>query len=207
MKILIACEFSGVVREEMRRAGHDAWSCDLSPALDNSPYHYQEDVFKVIEEGWDGMIAHPPCTYLTNSGVKHLYIGGRKENGRNEQRWIDMELAADFFNRLDVAEIEMIARENPIMHGYAQVLTGGTADQYVQPWQFGHGEVKATGFRLKNLPPLKPTEIVSGRVARVHMESPGVRNGLTRQQRRSITYPGIAEAMATQWFLEDRDKI
>lgn len=152
-----------------------------------------------MEEGWDMMIAHPPCTYLTNSGVKHLYINGKKENGRNESRWIEMELGANFFNKLDVEYIPKIARENPIMHGYAQVLTKGKADQYVQPWQFGHGETKATGFRLKNLPKLIPTCIVNGRLPRIHMESPGIKNGLTRQQRRSITYPGIAEAMSEQW--------
>lgn len=200
MRVLVACEFSGVVREAFRKRGHDAWSCDLTPALDDSPYHLEGDVFRAIDGGrWDLMIAHPPCTYLTNSGVRHLYVDGKKVNGRDEERWASMEIACDFFNRIGEAEVSRIARENPVMHGYAQALTGGKADQIIHPWQHGHGEIKKTGLRLKNLPKLNSTNIVAGRVPRVHHESPGIKNGLTRQQRRSITYQGIAEAMAAQW--------
>ena len=116
MRVLVACEYSGKVREAFRKLGHDAWSCDLLPADDNSPYHYQGDVFDIIDQGWDLMIAHPPCTYLTNAGVSWLY--------RKEGRWDQMKDGAEFFRRLLDAPIPKIAVENPIMHKYAVEIIG-----------------------------------------------------------------------------------
>lgn len=145
----MACEFSGRVRQAFRDLGADAWSCDLLPADDRSPHHYQGDVFDVIDDGWDLMIAHPPCTYLTNAGVRWLYT----EPGR----WEQMIDGAVFFRRLLDAEIPRIAVENPIMHRYAQKIIGRRQDQVVQPWMFGHPEQKGTGLWLKNLPP-SPTD-------------------------------------------------
>lgn len=185
MRVLVACEFSGVVREAFRKRGHDAWSCDLEPALDDSPYHFHGNVRSALGGEWDLMIAHPPCTYLAVSGAR--WWDGRRE----EQKW-----AAFFFRLLVDVSIPKIAIENPI--GIMSTLYR-KPDQIVQPWMFGEGEVKATCLWLKGLPYLAPTRIVDGRVPRVHHESPGIKNGLTRQQRRSITYQGIADAMAQQW--------
>lgn len=187
MKILIACEFSGTVREAFRKKGHDAWSCDLLPADDNSQYHYQTDVLNLLDENWDLMIAHPPCTYLCNSGVCWLY--------RKEGRWKQMKEGAEFFKKLLCASIDKIAIENPIMHKYAVEIIGRRQDQVIQPWQFGHGETKATCLWLKNLPPLKPTNIVEGREQRLHQLPPSK----DRWKIRSTTYQGIADAMALQW--------
>lgn len=183
MRVLVACEFSGVVRDAFRRRGHDAWSCDLEGSA--SPYHFKMDVFRVADSRWDLMIAHPPCTHLAVSGAR--WWKDRKE----QQAW-----AAYFFMRLAAADIPRIAIENPI--GIMSKLHR-KPDQIIQPWQFGHGETKATCLWLKGLPKLEPTDVVSGRQPRVHFESPGIKDGLTRQQRRSITLAGIAEAMADQW--------
>ncbi len=188
MKVLVACEFSGVVRRAFRALGHDAWSCDLLKAEDNSPYHIQGDAFEASKMGWDLMIAHPPCTRLANSGVRWL-------NERN--LWAEMEEGAVFFQSLLEAPIEKIAVENPIPHRYALEIIGRKYDQIIQPWQFGHGETKATCLWLKGLPPLKPMNIVSGRSARIHMMLPGP----DRWKERSRTYQGIADAMAKQWGL------
>jgi len=186
MRVLIACEFSGVVREAFRTRGHDAWSCDLIPALDESPYHLQGDALETAEDGeWDLMIAHPPCTYLAVSGAR--WWKDHKE---------DQYKAAQFAYLLMSCAIPKVCIENPI--GYLSTYVR-KPDQIIQPWQFGHEETKATCLWLNNLSKLKPTNIVIGRVARVHLESPGIVNGLTRQQRRSITYQGIANAMANQW--------
>ena len=198
MRVLLAGEFSGVGRRAFRDRGHDAWSCDLIPSLDNSPYHIQDDVLKHLDDGWDLMIAHPVCRYLANSGIKWLYIDGKKENGRDEQRWRDMYAAAAFFCKLRDCRIPKRCLENPLPHPYAEAIIGEST-QKVQPWQFGHGETKETHFWLYGLPELVPTEIVEGREPRVHHESPGMKNGLTREQRRSISYPGILAAMADQW--------
>lgn len=202
MRVLVACEFSGVVREAFRRRGHDAWSCDLLPALDKSPYHIQGDAIETAwYNEWDLAIFHPECTYLTNSGVKHLYVGGRKENGRNDERWNQLADAALFFVRcIETKEhIPRVAIENPRMHCYARNMIPFSSTQVIQPWMFGHGETKETHLWLFNLPPLVPTNVVDGRAPRVHFESPGIKNGLTRKQRRSIFFPGIADAMADQW--------
>ncbi len=186
MRVLIACEFSGVIREAFRKQGHDAWSCDLIPALDKSPFHIQDDALFVAEnEQWDLMIAHPPCTYLAVSGAR--WWAGRKKEQHD---------AAQFAYMLMSAPIEKVCIENPIgfLSSYIR-----KPEQIVQPWMFGDGETKATCLWLNNLPLLKPSNIVEGRKPRVHHESPGIINGLTRQQRRSITLQGIADAMAEQW--------
>jgi hypothetical protein len=186
--VLVACEFSGVVRDAFRARGHDAYSCDLLEG--NSDYHYQEDVFHHLNtvDKYDLMIAHPPCTYLCNSGVRWLHT----QEGRREK----MIEAAKFFDKLLTwPGIDKIAVENPIMHKYAREIVGKKQDQVIQPWQFGHGETKATCLWLKNLPPLVPTDIVDGREARIHKLSPSKDRGMLR----SITYKGIAEAMASQW--------
>src|SRR6185437_16681351 len=192
---LVACEFSGVVRSAFLARGHNAWSCDILPAEDNGHRHYQMDALEALKSPWDLLIAHPPCTYLTNSGVRWLYKDGRLENGRDEQRWRDMALAALFFRRMLEAPVPRICVENPIMHGYARELVEADPAQIIQPWQFGHGEIKATGLWLKNLPPLQPTNIVEGRTPRVHHASPGP----DRWKERSRTLAGIAAAMAAQW--------
>ena len=171
--------------------------------MDDSPFHIQGDVLPILAEGWDLLIAHPPCTYITNAGVRHLYDSGTSRNGKRAavcgaERWTAMREACAFFNELKNAPIERIAVENPIPHGYARAIIG-YYDQLIQPWQFGHGETKATCLWLKNLPKLVPTKIVAGRYARCHLQSPSIVNGLTRAQRRSLTYEGIAEAMADQW--------
>lgn len=188
MRVLVACEYSGRTREAFRKLGHDAWSCDLLPSEDDSEFHIQGDVFGVIEHNqWDLMVAHPPCTYLCNSGVSWLH--------RVEGRWEQMREGAKFFKALMDAPIERIAIENPIMHKYAVEIIGRRQDQIVQPWMFGHGETKATGFWLKNLPLLEPTNVVEGREQRLHRLPPSP----DRWKERSRTYQGIADAMAQQW--------
>ncbi|MCP3680394.1 MAG: DNA cytosine methyltransferase [Gammaproteobacteria bacterium] len=181
MKILIACEFSGVVRDAFIEKGHDAISCDLLSSETSGP-HYQGDVYDIIREGFDLMIAHPPCTYLAVSGARWW-----------KERKKEQEEAAIFFKKLIECEyIDKIAVENPV--GIMSTLYR-KPDQYIQPWQFGHGETKKTGLWLKNLPLLKPTKIVEGREQRIHKMPPSE----NRSKLRSITYKGIAEAMAEQW--------
>lgn len=186
MKVLVACEYSGTVRDAFIARGHEAISCDLLPTDKPGP-HYQGDVFDIIKEGFDLMIAHPPCTYLTNSGVSWLH--------KRPERWAQLDDGAAFFKALLEAEIPKIAVENPIMHKYAVERIGRKQDQVVQPWQFGHGETKGTGFWLKNLPLLKPTNIVEGREQRLHRLPPSA----DRWKIRSTTFQGIADAMAEQW--------
>ena len=181
MRVLVACEFSGIVRRAFRERGHEAWSCDLLPAEDGSPYHYQEDVLGVIRKGWDLMIAHPPCTHLAVSGARWF------KDKREEQAD-----ALHFVWKLLLAPPLRICIENPIGIISSRIRK---PDQIIQPWQFGHGEVKATCLWLKGLPKLKPTDIVPGRRARVHHESPGP----DRWKNRSRTLDGIATAMADQW--------
>lgn len=195
MRILIACEYSGRVREAFRKLGHDAWSCDLLPADDNSPYHIEGDVLEQLDKGWDMMIAHPPCTYLSNSGVSWLY--------KDESRWEKMRDGANFFKTLLSADIPLIAVENPIMHKYAVEIIGRRQDQVIQPWMFGHTERKATCLWLKGLPPLKETKNVKEEMLklpkqvqqRLHYLPPSK----DRWKIRSTTYQGIADAMAAQW--------
>ncbi len=191
MKILIACEFSGRVRDALIKRGHDALSCDLLPT-ERPGSHYRGDIFDVLYDGWDMLIAFPPCTYLCNSGVRWLY---NSDGSKNLNRWIVMRKGAEFFRSLLTADIPKICIENPIMHGYAKEIIGQNQTQIIQPWQFGHGETKATCLWLKNLPDLKPTNIVSGRLAKCHKLPPTE----DRAKLRSITYQGIADAMAAQW--------
>lgn len=199
MNVLVACEFSGMVREAFRARGHFAWSCDLLPT-ERPGSHHTGDVLKFIRNTpylfdplvtWDLLIAHPPCTYLTNSGVRWLYKGG-KGSELDSERVAKVREATAFFTALLTSNIPRIAIENPIPHKYA-MLPDYT--QIIQPWQFGHGETKATCLWLKNLPPLKPTNIVDGRAPRVHHASPSP----DRWRERSRTLTGIADAMAEQW--------
>ena len=197
-RVLVACEFSGTVRDAFIRYGHDAISCDLLPTESPGP-HITGDIRDVDLSQFDLMIAHPHCTYLTNAGVRHLHDSVASRNGVRAQvsgseRWVAMFEGAEFFNFLAAAPIRRIAIENPIPHKYARALIGRYT-QLIQPWQFGHGETKATCLWLKNLPPLTPTNIVEGREARVHRMSPGP----DRWKERSRTYKGIASAMAEQW--------
>ena len=190
---LIGCEFTGSVRRAFRALGHDAWSCDLLPAADGDPHHIQGDVLDVLGDGWDGAVLHPPCTYLANSGVRWLY--GGKGTGRDDVRWAKMEDGARFFRACLDAPIPLLAVENPIQHRHCREIIGRGPDQTIQPWQYGHGEIKATCLWLKGLPPLTPTKIVDGRTPRVHHASPSP----DRWKERSVTLPGIAAAMAEQW--------
>lgn len=183
MRVLVACEYSGRVREAFRKLGHDAWSCDLLESEDASPFHIQGDVVNVLPDGWDLMIAHPPCTHLAVSGARHF--AAKRESGVQQD-------ALDFVRLLMNAPIDRICIENPISIISSHIRK---PDQIIQPWQFGHGETKATCLWLKNLPPLEPTNIVDGREARVHRMPPGK----DRWKERSRTYQGIADAMASQW--------
>lgn len=198
MKVLIACEFSGIVREAFKNRGHDAWSCDLLPT-EIPGQHILGDVISVLDQRWDMMIAHPPCTYLTNAGVRHLHSipsrTGRLPKIHGKERWDRMYEAAEFFKKLLEAPIKYIAVENPIPHRYAVNAIGCKYHQLIQPWQFGHGETKATCLWLKGLPLLLPTDIVVGREHKVHHMPPSE----NRWKERSRTYTGIANAMAEQW--------
>jgi site-specific DNA-cytosine methylase len=182
MKILIACEYSGRVRDAFIRRGHDAISCDLLPTDAPGP-HYQGDVADILNDGWDMMIAHPPCTHLAVSGARHF--AAKRESGVQQE-------ALDFVRLLLEAPIERIALENPVSIISSHIRK---PDQIIQPWQFGHGETKATCLWLKNLPKLQPTNIVEGREARIHKMPPSA----DRWKKRSETYEGIANAMAAQW--------
>lgn len=182
MRVLVACEFSGVVRRAFRERGHDAWSVDLLPTEDGSEYHHEGNVLHDANSGlWDLMIAFPPCTHLASSGARWF------KDKRTEQ-----SQAIRFVMALWHSRIPRIAIENPIGVLSTQFRR---PTQIIQPWQFGHPETKATCLWLKNLPQLVPTNIVEGRAARVHRESPGP----DRWKRRSRTLPGIAAAMAEQW--------
>jgi len=191
MRVLVACEYSGTVRDAFRAAGHYAMSCDLLPTEQPGP-HYQGDVFDIIDDEWDALIGFPPCTYLANSGVRWLY---NEDGSRNAERWENMREGARFFRALWHAPIRHICLENPIQHGYARQITRLRPTQVIQPWMFGHGETKATCLWLKGLPLLKPTDIVEGREPKVHRMPPGP----DRWKERSRTYLGIANAMAEQW--------
>jgi hypothetical protein len=180
MKVLVACEFSGAVREAFRKRGHNAVSCDLLPTEIPGP-HIQGDVVAHLDDGWDLMVAHPPCTFLARCGAR--WWKGREP---------EQHLALQFVETLLLASIPRIALENPPGKIGTTIRP---ADQYIQPWQFGHGETKMTGLWLKNLPLLVPTQVVDGRVPRIHRMGPSKDRG----KERSRTYVGIAEAMAEQW--------
>lgn len=195
MKVLVACEFSGTVRDAFAALGHDAWSCDFLPCERDSEKHLVGNVLNFLYEKqwtgrewalprWDLMIAHPPCTFLAASGLHW--------NKRRPERAAYTQQAIEFVLMLMDAPIERIAIENPIGCISSRIRK---PDQVIQPWQFGHGEIKATCLWLKNLPPLVPTKIVSGRTARVHRMPPSP----DRWKERSRTLQGIANAMAAQW--------
>lgn len=197
MRVLVACEESATVRDAFRARGFDAWSCDILPTRGDPRWHIQGDaIAAAYSQRWDLLIAHPECTYLANSGAKHLYAGMKAVNGPNPDRWARLGAAAQFFLTLWNAPVARIAIENPVMLGHARRLFGiPEPTQFIQPWQHGHGECKATGLWLRNLPPLRPSNVVSGREQRVFRMAPGP----DRKRDRSRTFAGIAEAMADQW--------
>jgi len=195
MRVLVACEYSGVVRDAFSEKGHEALSCDILPT-ERPGNHYQGDVRDVLYDGWDLLIAHPPCTFLSNSGVRWLHT--------DAQRWVKMFDAASFFRELWEAPINRKAIENPIMHKYARELIGGMRPtQVVQPWWFGHPEQKATGLYLDGLMPLRETDNVKPEM----MALPGNERqrifhlppSEDRSKLRSMTFQGLADAMAGQW--------
>lgn len=186
MKILVACEYSGIVRDAFIRAGHDAISCDILDTESPGP-HYKGDVKNILySEEWDMIIAHPPCTRLTLAGVRWLH---------ERNLWGELNEACEFFKMFLDHPCEKIAIENPIPHGHATSRIGKKYDQKVQPWMFGHGETKAVCLWLKGLPNLIPTDIVEGREAKVHRMAPGPE----RAKMRSRFFEGIADAMVQQW--------
>jgi hypothetical protein len=182
MKVLVACEYSGRVREAFRRLGHDAMSCDLLPADDGSRFHYQGDVFDLDWSKFDLVVAHPPCTSLCVSGNRHYAGTQARQDG------------ADLVWRMWQQPVERLAIENPV--GVINTLLPDMPrPQYIQPWMFGHGETKKTGLWTRGLPPLVPTNIVEGRLDRIHKMTPSA----DRWKLRSVTYQGIADAIAEQW--------
>ncbi|WP_209316217.1 hypothetical protein [Haematospirillum sp. 15-248] len=189
MRVLIGCEFSGTVRDAFRAAGHEAMSCDLLETETPGP-HYKGDVRDVLDYPWDLAVFHPPCTDLAVSGARHFEA--KRQDGRQQA-------AVSFVRLLARSEIPRIAIENPI-----SVLSSiwRKPDQIIHPWQFGHGETKATCLWLKGLPLLHPTHVVEGRHARIHNMPPTP----DRWKLRSRTYPGIAEAMAAQWGSSSEDE-
>jgi site-specific DNA-cytosine methylase len=184
MRVLVACEYSGTVRDAFLRIGHDAMSCDLLPTDKPGP-HYQGDVFDVINDGWDLMIAHPPCTHLAVSGARWF-----------KDKVTEQEEALDFVRRLMNADVDRICIENPVSIISSRIRK---PDQTIQPWQFGHGETKRTCLWLKGLPKLIPTDIVDGRDQRIWKLPPSP----DRWKIRSATFQGIADAMANQWGIPE----
>lgn len=206
MRVLVACEYSGTVRDAFIRGGHDAMSCDLLPSESAAGPHYQGDVFDVLYDGWDLMVGHPPCTYMASAGNRWLYdtrTAGKAGEPMGTARWEAMIDAAVFFRRLLDAPIPRVAIENPKMNRHAIAIIGRGPDQVVQPYQFGEPQMKGVGLWLRGLPPLVGTEDVQAAMmalpyaerALVHSAPPGP----DRAKRRSLFFPGIADAMATQW--------
>lgn len=203
-RVLVACEFSGTVRDAFLAHGYDAWSCDLLPDEKGSNRHIRGDATELLNDGWDLlMVAHPPCTRLCNSGVRWLSV---PPNGRSlDDMWRELDDAAELFSAFWNAPIDCVAIENPVMHRHAKARIRNYEPfaQSVQPWQFGHPETKRTCLWLRNLPPLVPTDIVDGREQRVFRMSPGP----DRAKERSRFFAGIAAAMADQWGPHCRDRI
>jgi hypothetical protein len=213
MRILVACEESQTITKELRALGHEAYSCDILPCSGGHPeWHLQQDVFEVIEQGWDMMIAHPPCTYLAVSGARWLY---NKDGSKNEDRWRNQAEALDFVQRLMDAPIEKIAIENPISVISTHIRK---PDQIVQPWMFGDKASKSTCFWLKNLPLLTPTEVVDKGEFIEFISKKGVKKRqpkwyfdalkeaktpAERRTLRSKTFKGMAQAIANQWTKTD----
>jgi len=192
LRVLVACERSGVMRRAFQRVwggGVDAWSCDLEPA-DDGGTHIQADALYVARNGdWDLVIAHPPCTFQCNSGVRWLHT----EPGR----WDQMRQGAEFFRAFLELDVPFVAVENPVMHRYSREIVGRGPDFTCQPWQFGDDEKKRTCWWTKNLPPLTPTSLLDGSTAAasIHRAPPGP----DRARIRSQTFPGMADAIANQW--------
>jgi site-specific DNA-cytosine methylase len=180
MKILVACEFSGIVREAFRKRGHDAWSCDLLKSEKRGP-HIQDDVLKILNLGWDMMIAFPPCTHLASSGARWF-----------KDKVQEQALALEFVRALMNAPIEMICIENPVGVISTEIRK---PDQKIQPWHYGHPVCKTTCLWLKNLPLLKPTKYVPFPKKSIFNMAPSPDRG----KNRSRTFEGVAEAMASQW--------
>jgi len=228
LRVIVACEFSGIVREAFRKRGFDAWSCDLLPT-EIPGQHIQDDVLRHLDEGWDLMIAHPPCTYLANSGVRWLSENNPRTGELYKERYCKMQEAAKFFNTLLNADIPHICIENPIQHQSARFLIRHY-DQIIQPWRFGYDASKATCLWLKGLPKLKPTKLIEPhyrcrcgyrfeyelgkygcpnccgeKTAKLVFgnQTPSGQNneppGENQAKNRSRTFQGVAEAMATQW--------
>lgn len=210
MRVLIACEESQAVTKAFRALGHDAFSCDILPCSGGHPeWHFQQDIFEVIDKGWDLMIAHPPCTFLAVSGARHLY---NKDKTKNIERWDNQKIALDFVQKLMDAPIERIAIENPISVISSKIRK---PDQIVQPYMFGDSASKSTCLWLKNLPKLESTNIVSkgefkewidkksGKTKRqalwYYEALQKAKNSAERRTLRSKTFEGIANAMAEQW--------
>ena len=210
MRILVACEESQAITKELRKLGHEAFSCDLLPCSGgHQEWHYQQDVFEVIDKGWDMMIAHPPCTFLAVSGARWLY---NKDGSKNEERWQNQAEALNFVQRLIDAPIDKIAIENPISVISSKIRK---PDQIVHPWMFGDKASKSTCLWLKNLPKLEPTKIVekgefkewadkkTGKTKRqATWYFDALKNAKTPAERRTLrskTFKGMAEAMAEQW--------
>ncbi len=186
-RVLVACEYSGAVRDAFKKLGWDAWSCDLLPT-DSPGQHFQGDVRDILAEDWDIMVAHPPCTHLAVSGAR--WFPAKRTNGKQEA-------ALDLVRLLLDAPIKHIALENPVSIISSKIRK---PDQVIQPWQHGHGETKATCLWLKNLPRLTPTNIVEGREQRIWKLPPSA----DRWKERSRTFAGVAKAMANQWTLATR---
>lgn len=211
LPIIVGCECSGRTRGALRELGFEAWSCDIKPAEDGSPYHIQDDLLAVLRSRvsptrrrWGLGIFHPDCTFLANSGAKHLFLGMRKENGRCPDRWAKMEDGAAFYREVREAPIERKVIENPVMHGHAIERTGRGHTQFVHPYFFGDPFFKFTGFELINVPPLQATNRLTPprpgtdehkAWSAVHREPPGP----NRRRNRSVTFPGIAAALASQY--------
>ena len=191
MRVLVACEFSGTVRRAFRALGHDAWSCDLLPAEDGDPHHIVGDVLPHLADGWDLMIAHPPCTHLAVSGARWF-----------AEKVEEQAVALDFVRVLMAAPIPRIATENPVSVISSRIRK---PDQVIQPWQFGHEATKTTCLWLRNLPPLRPTQVVGKGTRHVTKSGRSLPSWYNlppspdRWKRRSATFPGIAAAMAAQW--------
>ena len=202
MRVLVACEHSGTVREAFSKLGHDAWSCDLLPTDIPSEKHYQGDVFDIINDGWDLMIAHPPCTYLSNAGAARLYP---QKGVLNQERYQKGLLAKEFFLKLLNANISLIAVENPIA---STIYELPKYTKIIQPFEFGHPYSKKTCLWLKGLPKLKPTKIITDNIiswvsggSKDHKGNPRKQSGtkFRDSKTKSKTFQGIAEAMAEQW--------
>jgi len=193
MRVGVACEYSGTVRDAFIRAGHDAISCDILPSESDLGPHYQGDALEFVENGdFDLLVAHPPCQYLSLSGVRWLW---NSDGSEVDERWENLDKGAAFFRALLESDVPRICVENPVIHSHAAKLIGSSWTQSVQPWEFGEGETKRTCFWLRNLPMLHPTKFVEGRDERVWRMAPGPE----RQKERARFHQGFADAMASQW--------